>query len=155
MQGDCVQVQQVVLNLVVLNAVEAMGWVEAVAREFVISTERTKMGGVLVAVRDCFGRPQGTLPVAEPQGASISTLVAMRSSMRLIWASSGSKRVMPAATGRALLSSLGPRVQSSRRLEREAGRNLEVIWLLGQFVALCRDMGLLTKASVKTIRRRQ
>ena len=65
------------------------------------------------------------------------------------------------------------RVQSSRRLEREAGRNLEVIWLLGrlvpddktiadfrkdngsairkvcaQFVALCRDMGLLTKASV-------
>jgi hypothetical protein len=46
-------------------------------------------------------------------------------------------------------------VQSSRRLEREAGRNLEVIWLLGQFVALCRDMGLLTKASVKTIRRRQ
>ena len=65
------------------------------------------------------------------------------------------------------------RVQSSRRLERETGRNLEVIWLLGrlvpddktiadfrkdngsairkvcaQFVALCRDMGLLTKASV-------
>ena len=65
------------------------------------------------------------------------------------------------------------RVQSSRRLEREAGRNLEVIWLLGRlvpddktiadfrkdngsairkvcahFVVLCRDMGLLTKASV-------
>lgn len=65
------------------------------------------------------------------------------------------------------------RVQSSRRLEREAGRNLEVIWLLKrltpddktiadfrkdngpairkvctQFVALCREMGLLTKASV-------
>src|SRR3981189_406090 len=65
------------------------------------------------------------------------------------------------------------RVHSSRRVEREAGRNLEVIWLLGrlvpddktiadfrkdngsairkvcaQFVALCRDMGLLTKASV-------
>ena len=65
------------------------------------------------------------------------------------------------------------RVQSSRRLEREAGRNLEVIWLLGrlvpddktiadfrkdngpairkvcaQFVELCREMGLLTKASV-------
>ena len=65
------------------------------------------------------------------------------------------------------------RVQSSRRLEREAGRNLEVIWLLGrlvpddktiadfrkdngsairkvcaQFVVLCRDMGLVTKASV-------
>jgi len=65
------------------------------------------------------------------------------------------------------------RIQSSRRLEREAGRNLEVIWLLkrltpddktiadfrkdngpairkvcAQFVALCRQMGLLTKASV-------
>jgi nitrogen-specific signal transduction histidine kinase len=50
MQGDCVQVQQVVLNLVVLNAVEAMGWVEAGAREFVISTERTKMGGVWYAI---------------------------------------------------------------------------------------------------------
>ena len=65
------------------------------------------------------------------------------------------------------------RVHSSRRLEREAGRNLEVIWLLGRlapdhktiadfrkdngpaikkvcakFVGLCRDMGLLAKASV-------
>ena len=65
------------------------------------------------------------------------------------------------------------RVQSSRRLEREAGRNLEVIWLLGRlvpddktvadfrkengtairqvcarFVVLCREMGLLAKASV-------
>jgi transposase len=65
------------------------------------------------------------------------------------------------------------RVQSSRRLEREAGRNVEVMWLTGrlvpdhktiadfrkdngpairkvcaQFVALCRTIGLLTKASV-------
>ena len=65
------------------------------------------------------------------------------------------------------------RVQSSRRLEREAGRNLEVMWLTGRlapdhktiadfrkdngpaikkvcarFVELCRKMGLLTKASV-------
>src|ERR1700720_3072606 len=65
------------------------------------------------------------------------------------------------------------RVQSSRRPEREAGRNLEVMWLTGrlapdhktiadfrkdngaaikkvctQFVELCRKMGLLTKASV-------
>jgi transposase len=65
------------------------------------------------------------------------------------------------------------RVQSSRRLEREAGRNLEVMWLLGRlapdfktiadfrkdngpaikkvcarFVELCRRMGLLAKASV-------
>ena len=65
------------------------------------------------------------------------------------------------------------RISSSRCLEREAGRNLEVIWLLGRlapddkviadfrkdngaaikkvcvrFVELCRQMGLLTKASV-------
>jgi transposase len=64
------------------------------------------------------------------------------------------------------------RVQSSRRLEREAGRNVEVMWLTGrlvpdhktiadfrkdngpairkvcaQFVALCREIGLLTTAS--------
>ena len=65
------------------------------------------------------------------------------------------------------------RIQSSRRLEREARRNLEVIWLLqrlspddktiadfrrdngpgikkvcAKFVELCRQMGLLTNASV-------
>jgi transposase len=65
------------------------------------------------------------------------------------------------------------RVQSSRRLEREAGRNVEVMWLTGRlapdhktiadfrkdngrairqvcarFVSLCRTMGLLTQASV-------
>src|SRR5499427_4353113 len=65
------------------------------------------------------------------------------------------------------------RVQSSRRLEREAGRNVEVMWLIGrlapdhktiadfrkdngpairkvcaEFVALCREIGLLTTASV-------
>jgi transposase len=95
----------------------------------------------------------------------------------------GFEGVAPAATGRpayhpATLLKLYiygylNRVQSSRRLEREAGRNLEVIWLLGRllpdhktiadfrkdngpgirkvcarFVELCREMGLLTKASV-------
>src|SRR6516162_6917344 len=65
------------------------------------------------------------------------------------------------------------RVQSSRRLEREAGRNVEVMWLTGRltpdhktiadfrkdngpairkvctrFVALCRELGLLRTASV-------
>src|SRR5690348_9893011 len=65
------------------------------------------------------------------------------------------------------------RVQSSRRLEREAARNVELMWLMGRlvpdhktiadfrkdncsalrkvcarFVELCREMGLLTKASV-------
>jgi transposase len=91
--------------------------------------------------------------------------------------------VKPAATGRpayhpSVLLKLYiygylNRVQSSRRLEREAGRNVEVMWLLGRlipdhktvadfrkdngrairkvcvrFVELCREMGLLAKASV-------
>ena len=91
--------------------------------------------------------------------------------------------VEPAATGRpgyhpATLLKLYiygylNRVQSSRRLEREAGRNLELLWLLGRlapdhktiadfrrdngkalkkvcarFVDLCREMGLLATASV-------
>src|SRR5499427_5829542 len=91
--------------------------------------------------------------------------------------------VEPAATGRpsyhpSVLLKLYiygylNRVQSSRRLEREAGRNVEVMWLLGRlapdhktvadfrkdnglalrrvcarFVELCREMGLLTTTSV-------
>src|SRR5262249_38367071 len=48
-QGDRVQLQQVVLNLI-LNAVEAMGSVEVGARELVIGTEQDHTG-VLVAVR--------------------------------------------------------------------------------------------------------
>ena len=91
--------------------------------------------------------------------------------------------VTPAATGRPAyhpspmlklyIYGYLNRVQSSRRLEREAGRNLEVMWLTGrlapdhktiadfrkdngpaikkvcaQFVELCRKMSLLTKASV-------
>ena len=95
----------------------------------------------------------------------------------------GFEGVDPAATGRpayhpSVLLKLYiygylNRVQSSRRLEREAGRNIEVMWLLGRlapdhktiadfrkdsglalrkvcacFVELCREMGLLTTASV-------
>src|SRR5215470_3184005 len=95
----------------------------------------------------------------------------------------GFSKVEPEATGRPsyhpsvllklyIYSYLNP-VQSSRRLEREALRNVEVMWLLGRlapdhktiadfrkdngpaikkvcarFVELCQQMGLLTKASV-------
>ena len=94
----------------------------------------------------------------------------------------GFEGVKPAATGRpsyhpSILLKLYiygylNRVQSSRRLEREAGRNVEVMWLLGRlapdhktiadfrkdnggaikkvcarFIELCRRLGLLSKAS--------
>ncbi|MDA0339773.1 MAG: IS1182 family transposase [Proteobacteria bacterium] len=95
----------------------------------------------------------------------------------------GFKRVEPSVTGRPgyygsdllKLHIYGylNRVQSSRRLEREAARNVEVMWLVGrlvpdhktiadfrkdngrgirkvcvQFVTLCRQFGLLAEASV-------
>ena len=95
----------------------------------------------------------------------------------------GFERVAPRRTGRlsyhpAVMLKLYiygylDRVQSSRRLEREAGRNVEVMWLTGRlapdrktianfrkdnggairkvcarFVALCRDLDLLAEACV-------
>ena len=50
-QGDLVQLQQVILNLI-LNAVEAMSGVSKGSRELLISTGQEASGGVLVAVQD-------------------------------------------------------------------------------------------------------
>jgi len=50
-QGDRVQLQQVILNLII-NAVEAMSAVSEGPRELLISTGKDASGGVLVAVRD-------------------------------------------------------------------------------------------------------
>jgi signal transduction histidine kinase len=50
-EGDPVQLQQVILNLV-LNAAEAMSMVDRGARQLLISTEQGGANGVLVAVRD-------------------------------------------------------------------------------------------------------
>jgi C4-dicarboxylate-specific signal transduction histidine kinase len=50
-QGDRVQLQQVILNLII-NAVEAMSSVSEESRKLVIETNKDASGGVLVAVRD-------------------------------------------------------------------------------------------------------
>jgi len=50
-EGDRVQLQQVVLNLI-LNAIEAMRSIDGGARELLISTEQVGTSGVVVAVHD-------------------------------------------------------------------------------------------------------
>jgi PAS domain S-box-containing protein len=50
-QGDRVQLQQVILNLII-NAVQAMSSISEGKRELLINTAKAESGGVLVAVRD-------------------------------------------------------------------------------------------------------
>ncbi len=50
-EGDRVQLQQVILNLII-NAIEAMSGQNEAPRELLLSTEKAEPDGVLVAVRD-------------------------------------------------------------------------------------------------------
>jgi C4-dicarboxylate-specific signal transduction histidine kinase len=50
-QGDRVQLQQVILNLII-NAVEAMSGVSEGARRLLITTREAELSGVFVAIRD-------------------------------------------------------------------------------------------------------
>jgi C4-dicarboxylate-specific signal transduction histidine kinase len=50
-EGDRVELQQVILNLII-NAIEAMSGTSDGSRELIISTGKAESGGVLVAVRD-------------------------------------------------------------------------------------------------------
>ena len=50
-EGDRVQLQQVMLNLII-NAIEAMSGVAEAPRELLVSTEQVELARVLVAVRD-------------------------------------------------------------------------------------------------------
>src|SRR5271166_3629986 len=50
-EGDRVQLQQVILNLII-NAIEAMSGTNDAPRELLLSTEKAEPDGVLVAVRD-------------------------------------------------------------------------------------------------------
>jgi C4-dicarboxylate-specific signal transduction histidine kinase len=58
--GDRVQLQQVILNLIV-NAIQAMSETSAGPRQLLISAGKTDSNGVLVAVRDSGPGPGGTL----------------------------------------------------------------------------------------------
>ena len=66
-QGDRVELQQVILNLI-LNAVEAMSEMSEGSREMLITTDKNESGDVLVAVRE-FGPGAGAgCPRATLQG---------------------------------------------------------------------------------------
>jgi C4-dicarboxylate-specific signal transduction histidine kinase len=77
-EGDRVQLQQVILNLI-MNAVEAMSGVSDGPRELLISTRNAEPGGVLVEVRDsgpgfapaALGRVFETFYTTKPSGLGL------------------------------------------------------------------------------------
>ena len=124
-EGDRVQLQQVILNLI-LNAVEGMSTVEAGPRELSIVTEQTQTGGILVSVQDSgpgidpdhldrvFQAFYTTKPSGVGMGLSISRSIIDAHGGRL-WADTNASR---GAVLRFSLPGAGNEIANSRRSGR-------------------------------------
>ncbi|HEY1941204.1 MAG TPA: ATP-binding protein [Roseiarcus sp.] len=119
-QGDRVELQQAVLNLII-NAIEAMSGMNEGPRELIVSGDRTEAGGVLISVRDSgpgltrsiqenlFESFHTTKPNGLGLGLSISRSIIEQHGGRL-WASANAPRgavfqfALPSSSHRASLN---------------------------------------------------